>query len=69
VETWEHLVVRPKSTPVSTTGGRIGEVPVEHLDPHEALLDALGAEGWQLVAVQEEHGPLFYLKRPRIAAE
>jgi hypothetical protein len=71
---WEYLIVAGGSTNLSSAGNdqypRMRKAPdgsfTREQFPLARNLDKLGAEGWELVAVQGT-GPetVFYLKRPR----
>ena len=71
---WEYLIVGGGSTNLSSSGNdqypRMRKAP-EGTFTRESFavarnLDKLGAQGWELVAVEGAPGdPIFYLKRPR----
>jgi hypothetical protein len=43
-------------------------IPKERTDDTESILNALGADGWELIYISPEHpkGIRYYLKRPKI---
>lgn len=71
---WEYLIVAGGNTNLSTSGNdqytRMRKAPDAGFSreqfPLERNLDRLGAQGWELVAVQGSPAdPVFFLKRPR----
>ncbi len=64
---WEYMVIRARNR--TREEGTIGGQQVEHAWDHENVLNALGAEGWELVTAQPGDDAAFYVKRPRVRAE
>ncbi len=63
---WEYLAIRAQNRGLED--GTIAGEQVEHFFEHESVLNALGAEGWELISAQLHDGPVFYFKRPRESA-
>ena len=66
---WEYQYIRAPHT--NTKDAKIGGEKVEHVPQVEAILNALGAEGWEVVGYHytntmtgQKPAPYFVLKRP-----
>lgn len=68
---WEYLCLEaPHST---AKDDRVAGEKVRHVQKIETIMNALGAEGWELVAVRDEllsenqhnFGTVLFFKRPR----
>lgn len=68
-ERWEYLIVAGGTTSLDSGGygsGRKQKVFQAEASAVERNLDALGDEGWELVAVgNSSEGPSYFLKRPK----
>ena len=66
---WEYLYIRTPHTRTKTE--KLGGEKVEHVYQVEAILNALGADGWEVVGYHYANSyagvtpaPYFVLKRP-----
>lgn len=62
---WEYMVLNVAHTRES--GVRIGGEGASRMIQNERILNALGAEGWELVGVMASAYGMLFLKRPLVA--
>ncbi len=73
MQKWEYLCL--EAPHALTKDDRVAGEKVRHVPKIEAILNALGEEGWELVAVRDEllsenqrnYGVVLFCKRPRQA--